>query len=174
MGQRPAQHPYDPDWPAQAMAEATRWRAALGDVMTDCHHIGSTAVPGLSAKPVLDLIPVVCDLAALDERRPAIEALGYEWCGAFGLPGRRFCRLERDGKRIAHAHCYAVGSPEITRHLAFRDALRGDDLLRDAYGALKARCAAQHPDMAGYCACKDSWIKAQEARALHHYQGISA
>lgn len=166
MNRVPSQAPYDLAWATAAEAEAARWRGALGDAFIACHHIGSTAVPGLSAKPIIDLIPVASDLAALDTARPAIEALGYEWMGEFGLPGRRYCRLTRDGARLFHAHAYAAGSPEITRHLAFRDYLRTNDSIRDEYAALKARCAAQSTDMEQYCDCKDAWIKIHEAAAL--------
>lgn len=166
MNHVPPQAPYDPAWAAAAQAEAARWRDALGDGFIAYHHIGSTAVPGLTAKPILDLIPVARDLAALDVARPKIEAMGYEWMGEFGLPGRRFCRLTRDGVRLIHAHAYAAGSPEITRHVAFRDYLRADDAIRDEYAMLKARCAAQSIDMDQYCDCKDAWIKTHEAAAL--------
>lgn len=143
-----------------------QWRDALGAGFVACHHIGSTAVPGLTAKPILDLIPVARDLDALDAARPAIEAMGYDWKGEFGLPGRRYCALTQDGTRLVHAHCYAQGSPEITRHLAFRDYLRANPEVRDAYAALKAHCAQSSIDMDSYCDCKDSWIKTHEARAL--------
>lgn len=163
--------PPDPNWPAQAQAEAERWRAAGMSGLVTLHHIGSTSVPGLPAKPIIDLLPVFADTAACDAARPALEQLGYEWMGAFGLPERRYVRLDdpHTGCRRFQAHCYPMGSAEITRHLAFRDALRGNAPLRAAYTAVKARCAALHPgDRAAYGDCKSSWIAKAEQKALEH------
>lgn len=70
--------PYDQRWPAQYEAEAKRIRAAVGDIVVEIHHIGSTAVPGLSAKPIIDMLAEVSDLAELDNRAQMLESLGYE------------------------------------------------------------------------------------------------
>lgn len=164
----PAQHLYDPDWPRRAAELCAAWHALPGCVAA--HHIGSTAVPGLGAKPVLDLLPVFDSLDALESARPKIEALGYDWKGAYGLPGRRYCRIKLADRHLVHAHAYAIGDAAIHRHLAFRDALRADPGLRDAYRAIKARCAARFPqDMEGYMDCKDAFIKREEARALTRF-----
>lgn len=162
----------DPDWPAQATAEAARWRAAGLQGLVTVHHIGSTSVPGLPAKPVIDLLPVFASLAACDASRGAIEGLGYDWMGEFGLPQRRYARLDdSDGVRRVQAHCYAqgdeTGDREIARHLAMRDALRENAALRAAYTSVKAACAARHPEGgADYGRCKSGWIDKAEARAL--------
>ena len=73
---------YDPDWPRQFQAEAARIRAVLGDNCTAIYHIGSTAVPSLAAKPILDIMPVVENLEAVDRAAPAFEAMGYEYLGS--------------------------------------------------------------------------------------------
>jgi len=160
------------DWPGMAQVEADRWRAAIPEGLVTIHHIGSTSVAGLPAKPILDLLPVFETEAAADAAQRAIEALGYDWMGAFGLPGRRYCRLfdPETGQRRVHAHAYARGHPDIRRHLAFRDALRANAALRAAYSSVKAGCAARHPDGgAAYSACKSGWIAKAEARALEAY-----
>ena len=82
---------YDPDWPRQFQAEAARIRAVLGDNCAAIYHIGSTAVPGLAAKPILDIMLVVENLEAVDRAAPAFEAMGYEYLGEFGIPGRAIC-----------------------------------------------------------------------------------
>lgn len=159
----------DPAWPAQAQAEAERWRVTGMQGLVTIHHIGSTSVPGLPARPVIDLLPVFRDINAGDAARTHVEELGYEWLGEFGLPGRRYARRDdpRTGKRLVQAHCYTVGSPEITRHLAFRDALRDNAALRAAYTSVKAKCAAHHPgDSDGYGDCKSDWIDKIERTAL--------
>ena len=78
--------PHDPRWALGADLEAKELLAAIGPCLLTVHHIGSTAIPGIHAKPILDLMPVVSCLSELDTRRREIEALGYEWWGELGLP----------------------------------------------------------------------------------------
>src|SRR3954454_16518967 len=95
---------YNSDWPASARRHAERLNV-LGSVLTVVHHIGSTSVPGLAAKPIIDLMPLVTDLAALDRSRRLIAEIGYEWHGPYGMKGRRYCTLtggwERPPRAIA-------------------------------------------------------------------------
>lgn len=166
--------PHDPAWSVDAAAVADRLAAALGPVLLTVHHIGSTAIPGIHAKPILDLMPEVIDLAGLDARRAAVEALGYQWWGDYGLPGRRYCTWAdpATGRRRVQIHCYAQGSPEIVRHLAFRDYLRGDATIAVAYDREKERCRCLHPqDSHAYADCKGDWIRRTEAEALAWYGG---
>lgn len=90
---------------------------------------------------------------------------------SFGLPRRRYVRLDdpETGRRIVQAHCYATGDGEITRHIAFRDALRENAALRAAYTSVKASCAARHPDGGpDYGMCKSGWVTKAEAQALEN------
>lgn len=158
--------PHDPAWAAAAEAEAAAIRETLGAIVLAVHHIGSTAIPGICAKPILDLIPVVQSLETLDKRRRSMEALGYEWLGELGLPRRRYCRKDDPvtGRRLVQLHCYAAGDPEIGRHLAFRDRLRADPRLSRAYEREKWRCRSLHPsDSHAYSECKGGWIRAVES-----------
>lgn len=164
--------PHDPGWAAQAAQESGLLAAAIGSCLLNVHHIGSTAIPDIRAKPVLDLMPIVTDIAELDQRQPDIEGLGYAWWGEFGLPGRRYCTKtdSRTGRRLIHLHCYAAGSPEIARHLAFRDYLREHPAIARAYEREKVRCQGLHPDSShAYGDCKGAWIKRIEAEALANY-----
>jgi GrpB-like predicted nucleotidyltransferase (UPF0157 family) len=134
------------------------------------HHIGSTAIPNNRAQPILDLLPVLLTVAALDDVRPALESLGYEWWGEYGRVGRRYCTIDKDGRRIVQLHCYEQESPAIQRHLAFRDYLRSRPNLARQYDAEKARCCDLHPmDSHAYTDCKDAWIRQIEAQALSEW-----
>jgi GrpB-like predicted nucleotidyltransferase (UPF0157 family) len=159
-----------PEWIEKARAEAERLGKAIGSTLVTVHHIGSTSIPGIKAKPIIDLLPVVSDLAVLDVREADVTALGYEWLGEFGLPGRRFLRLNRDGKRMFNVHCYEQSNPEIARHLAFRDYLRAHPGIAKAYEVEKIRAAAICPDdVLAYNDQKNAWIKETERRALQWY-----
>jgi len=161
--------PHDRQWAKQAEAEGRVLAQAVGLCLLKTHHIGSTAIPDIHAKPILDLMPVVRSLAALDGRKQQIETLGYEWWGEFGLPGRRYCTKSdpESGRRLVQLYCYAEGSPEITRHLAFRDYLRRNPEVARAYDREKMRCQALNPDNShAYADCKGGWIKKIEAKAL--------
>ena len=157
---------YDPSWPELAKQESGRLAAAIGDTLVGIEHVGSTAIPGIAAKPIIDLQPVVRSLAALDARRPQVEAMGYQWRGEFGLPGRRYCTFDRDGVRIFQAHCYEQGNPEIARTLVFRDYLRAHPAEASAYETIKREAAAAHPaDTLAYNDHKSAWILAARDRA---------
>ncbi len=124
-------HPHSARWAEMAAEEALRLKRALGDELIVVHHIGSTAIPGIKAKPVVDLLPIVADIARFDAREDAVRALGYRWFGEYGLPGRRYCYLKDPvtGLRLFQLHCYQRDSPEVPRHLAFRDYLRAHPAL---------------------------------------------
>lgn len=140
---------YDVRWPALAKAEAERFASAMPAEprLLAVHHIGSTAVPGLAAKPTLDLLVVVADHACLDAARAAIESLGYRWRGESGIPNRRYLtRAASDGARLAHVHAFPAGDQAIQQHLAFRDYLRAHQEVANAYAAVKQEHARAHPE----------------------------
>ena len=161
--------PHSPLWAEMARDESARLCEALGGVLITVHHIGSTSIPGILAKPIIDLIPIAVSLDALDAAQPKVEALGYRWFGEFGLPGRRYCwrKDPATGKRAVQLHCYAKCWHEIDRHLAFADYLRAHPAIAKDYEAEKVRAAALHPDSTlDYNTAKNDWIKRTEADAL--------
>ncbi len=163
---------YDPLWVSIAAGESQRLETALGDHLLGVHHIGSTSIPGIRAKPVIDLMPVVKCLNQLDQGQRCIEALGYGWWGEYGLPERRYCIKDdpRTGRRLFQLHCYQDGSSEIGRHLAFRDYLRSRPALAREYEAEKLRCQALHPNSShAYDDCKNAWIRRVEREALEFF-----
>lgn len=167
MAQKIVVVPHDPAWGRAFAAEARVIRAALGENCLAVYHIGSTAVEGLWAKPILDLLPVVRELGAVDDRRDALTALGYEYLGEFGIPGRRYLRKGGD-ERTHQVHIFqAEDRRNIVRHLAVREYLRCRPEARAAYGELKRALAARFPDdIEGYCDGKDAFVRDLEARAL--------
>ena len=159
--------PHAPRWPDAAHVEGERLSRLLPTgTLDEVHHIGSTAITGLLAKPILDLLPVIADVAAFDAARPALEAAGYLWWGEYGLPGRRYLTRELDGVRIAHLHAYARGSDEITRHLALREYVRAHPDVRDAYAAEKERARSVAEGSYGYSDEKAAFVRRVEADAL--------
>lgn len=141
----------DPSWSAIARELAGEVAAALGADPTAVEHIGSTSVPGLAAKPVIDL---ELEVDGLDEAglraAPALAVAGWAFVppDIDPMPWRRFfVRPTADGqRRLGHLHLIERGDPEFARQLAFRDALRADPALRDEYAALKRTLASAHPD----------------------------
>lgn len=175
-GERMMQHvvvtPYSSDWPTLYETASEELVHALAGELVAIYHIGSTAVPGLAAKPVIDIMPVVRHIAAVDNKRQTLVMLGYEYMGEFGIPGRRY--LRRGGAERTHqVHIFGVeNEQDIRRHLAVRDYLRTHTEEAYAYGELKKELARRYPyDIEGYCDGKDSFVKALERRALAWYRG---
>jgi GrpB-like predicted nucleotidyltransferase (UPF0157 family) len=159
---------HETGWAAAFDEEARLLETALGSVAVRIHHIGSTAIPAISAKPVIDILIEASALGALDLRTEEMRGLGYESMGEFGIPGRRYFRkTDSRGQRTHHVHAFAVGDPEIQRHLAFRDYLRAHPEIANRYGALKAELAARHADDPdAYMDGKDPFIREHERLAL--------
>lgn len=159
--------PHDPAWASEFTREAARVRPAFGDTLRELHHIGSTSIPGLEAKPIIDMLAVVTDVRALDRQVAAFATLGYESMGEFGLPGRRYFRRDdAAGIRTHQLHAYGPDSPsEIARHLDFRDYLRAHPETARNYARLKQLLAAScGGDMACYGDGKSAFIREVERR----------
>ena len=156
---------HNPAWAAAFAAEAQVLTRTLSPLAVTLHHMGSTAVAGLAAKPIIDMLCIVPALDALDAAAQRLTVLGYEGLGAYGIEGRRYFRKNNaEGVRTHHLHAYGAGSPHIARHLAFRDYLRAHPDRAAAYGALKTTLSTRSP--ASYQDDKGSFVAALEAEAL--------
>ena len=140
-------HPYDPDWPRMFEQEKTLLDEALGEHALSIQHMGSTSVPGLGAKPIIDIMIGVRSLEAADQFciQP-IVALGYEYVKEFEqeTPMRRYFRkLNAEAVRTHHIHVVVINSDWWVDHLLFRDYLRADGKARRAYEAHKRELAGR-------------------------------
>lgn len=159
---------HDPRWKALFHAEKDSIADALDDNAVAIHHIGSTAIPDIFSKPIIDILIEVKSLKQLDEHSSKLAQLGYEAKGEFGIPGRRYFR-KNDAKEIRthQIHAFEVGDSNIARHLAFRDFMIAHPPEAQVYSELKQRLATLHPnDIEAYIAGKDAYVKEHEAKAL--------
>jgi len=158
--------PHDPRWREAFETESHRVTAALGSNTVAIHHIGSTAIPDIYAKPVIDMLVEVRDINNVDVRAAEMKSLGYEVMGEFGIPGRRYFRRYQKGCRTNQIHVFRAGSDQVIRHLAFRDYMRAHPEEAQLYGDLKRRLATLHPDdPEAYMDGKDAFIKEIDRRA---------
>jgi GrpB-like predicted nucleotidyltransferase (UPF0157 family) len=151
---------YDSEWPRLFDAESGRLHQFFSRVnlAISIEHTGSTAVPGLAAKPILDILAGYPRGAEVRPYVDTLVAAGYEHRGESGIPGREFFR--RGNPRAYHVHLTAIDSSFWRDHLKFRDRLRADESLRDAYTALKYDLAAKFPrDRESYIDGKESFVK---------------
>jgi GrpB-like predicted nucleotidyltransferase (UPF0157 family) len=159
--------PHSPGWAAVVRAEADRLTAVPGDEVIAIHHIGSTALPRISAKPIIDILLAVREVERLDELRPEMTALDYEGRDEFGLPRRQYFARTTGGRRMHQIHAYKTGNPGLEPHLAFRDYRIYHPENAQAYGRLKEYLAEELPtDIEGYMAGKDAFIKETEKKAV--------
>ena len=151
--------PYRSEWPGLFRRHAARIADALGEAALRIEHIGSTAVPGLAAKPIVDLLVVVEDSGEEDAYLPAMEGCGYVL--RVREPDFEEHRMFRTSDRDVHVHVLSRGSPEIGRYLRFRDALRGSAAFRTKYQRRKQVLARRSwPDMDAYADAKTEVIEA--------------
>ncbi|MEH1825871.1 MAG: GrpB family protein [Nostoc sp.] len=160
--------PHDSTWRSKFDHESKRVALILGENLVAIHHIGSTAIPHIYAKPIIDLLVEVENIAKLDDCSLGMEALDYEVMGEFGIPGRRFFRKNNIiGTRTHHIHIFTAKSSEVKRHLAFRDYMNAHPKDAQKYSELKRELAKQYPnDIIGYMDGKDEFIKEIQSKAL--------
>ncbi|KOY17459.1 GrpB family protein [Paenibacillus xylanivorans] len=161
---------HNPAWKKDYRKEEREIKTFLEGELVNSFHIGSTAVPGLKAKPIIDILLVVHDIHALDRYTVQFEQLGYEVMGEFGIRGRRYYRKGGDD-RTHQIHAFPFDHvQEIERHLVFIDYLCHHPEVAKDYGELKSELAQQYPhDIEGYGDGKDEFVKEVEKKALIWY-----
>ena len=162
---------YSSDWKIKFIKEAEIIRNILEDNCIEIHHIGSTAVEELKAKPIIDIMPIVKKLQMVDSVAYKFEQIGYEYLGEFGISGRRYLRKGGDN-RTHQIHIFSEENiNDVKRHLAVRDYLRNHKEVAKEYGRLKENLAEKFPyDIESYCDGKDSFLKNIEYLALMEYE----
>lgn len=157
---------YQTSWPDECRRELAKLKEVVGSNLVNGHHIGSTSIKGMAAKPIIDILLEVKHISDLDECNHLFRQLGYEPLGEYGLQGRRFFR--KGGlNRSYHVHAYETGHNDVKRHLVFRDYLKATPERAKDYADKKRQLAKAHPeDMASYINGKDAIIKEIEQEAF--------
>ncbi|UYZ20653.1 GrpB family protein [Mesobacillus jeotgali] len=160
--------PYNPEWKTLFEKEKQVLESIFEPAKIEIHHIGSTSVPGLSAKPIIDIMLAADSLERVEKATPAIEAAGYEAKGENGIPGRRyFQKHDENGIRKVHLHSFEKGSHQLYRHLVFRDYLRAHPSEASRYAEVKEAAAQKYEyDIESYIAEKSPIVKEMEHRAM--------
>lgn len=157
---------YDPGWVAAFEAESARIAPAFGGNLIAVEHAGSTAVTGLAAKPIIDMMALVRSIAEVDTANAAMASLGYIAKGEYGLAGRRYFVREENGVRLVHVHAFEADNSDAIRMLDFRDYLRAHPADAEAYAAVKRALAAKYPnDSLTYNEAKTDFIRGIDAKA---------
>ncbi|MFD1031604.1 GrpB family protein [Metaplanococcus flavidus] len=161
---------YDTQWALLFEEEAEQLKGILAKEIVAIHHFGSTSVPKLDSKPVIDILAIVKEIDLIDAYNDELQAMGYESKGENGIPGRRYFQKGGDD-RTHHLHIYGDGSPEIERHLVFRDYLRTHPAVMKEYGGLKRNLSRQFPfDIDSYILGKEKLAAKIQKQALAWYR----
>lgn len=152
---------HNPDWGNLFKTESQYISQALDRNVVAIHHIGSTAIPHIYAKPIIDLLVEVNNINEVDRSNDKMKRIGYQAMGEFGISDRRFFRKDNSsGIRTHHVHVFETNSPQIKRHLAFRDYMIAHPAKAQQYSDLKRKLAQQFPqNIESYMDGKDEFIK---------------
>ncbi len=151
---------YSGEWARAYEIEAEKLTNVLDELALDIQHVGSTSIPGLQAKPVIDIAVAVRELSLGEQCIQPLIALGYEYKGAAGIAGRHFFVKGPPENRTHYLHVEELDGKLWFNHIAFRDYLREHPEVRDTYGQLKETLAARFPtDRDAYAAAKDPFVE---------------
>ena len=157
--------PYSPNWKEEFLSESEKISNIMKNEIINIYHIGSTAIPGIFAKPVIDILVEVKNINYIDNYNNEMERLGYIPRGEAGIEGRRYF-LKGLYKRTHHVHIFETGNPEIKKHIDFRDYMVSHSEDAKRYEELKKELARKFRfDSTSYVAGKDSFIKDIDKKA---------
>jgi GrpB-like predicted nucleotidyltransferase (UPF0157 family) len=160
---------YNKKWINSFKTEKIVLNKIFQDNIINIHHIGSTSIPGLSAKPIIDILIEVKDILEVGSKNNEMIKQGYKPYGEYGIKNRRFFSKDRN-KKAYHVHIFQEKDNNIIRHLAFRDYLKHNNFRLKEYEKLKINLAKKYSnDIDSYCKGKDSLIKEIEKEALNWY-----
>lgn len=158
---------HNPLWEEKFKAEAALIKNIFGPQMVSLHHIGSTAIPGIKAKPIIDLLGEVKDIRAVTSFNEQMSAIGYQAKGEMGITGRQYFRKGNGIVHTHHLHIFQAGHPEIRRHLAFVDYLKSHPSEAQEYSTLKVRLVEEfRSNPEGYTDAKTDFIRAIDIKAI--------
>ena len=157
--------PYNLNWTGLFQDECNKIKYLFGSEIIEIHHIGSTSIPNLHAKPVIDIIAEVKNIQNIDQYNQKMAQIGYEAMGENGIANRRFF-MKGGNNRTHHIHVFETGNVEIIRHLAFRDYMLAHPDEARRYGLLKKELAEKYPfDIESYINGKNDYIKEIDQKA---------
>jgi GrpB-like predicted nucleotidyltransferase (UPF0157 family) len=161
---------WDESYQVEFGEEAMKIREIFGNEVLGVFHIGSTAVPGLKSKPIIDILVVVQDINRVDDFIGGMESIGYTSMGEYGIQGRRYFHKGQED-HTHHVHIFEARNDHIERHIAFRDYLRSHPEVAEKYGNLKLKLADRYPeDIDSYQAGKNSIIGEIQSEAIRWYR----
>ena len=166
MGRKIVVVPYDQRWHERYRREAVKVTEIMGEQAVSIHHIGSSSIPNMKAKPIIDILVEVENIDMIDELNDNMVKEGYLPKGENGIPRRRYFVKGKGVTHTHHVHMFQTGNPEIERHLNFRDYLITHPLEAQTYGHLKEALAQRFPeDGLSYTTGKNDYIKRIDHKA---------
>lgn len=156
---------FSEDWIRLYHEEANFLKIILNEEIVQFEHFGSTSVPGMKAKPVIDMMCIVKNISKIDLFNEKMRSLGYDVAGEWGVPGRRLFRKGGEN-RTHHIHFYEIDNPHIERHLIFRDYLRAHPQEAERYSRFKEELAQRFENTSEYSPAKKTFVMEMEQLAL--------
>ena len=157
---------YDPNWANEFEKEATNLKKIFGGELLEIQHIGSTSIPGMDAKPIIDILMVAQDIQKIDCFNQKMQYAGYSPKGENGIPGRRFFIKGDELHHTHHLHVFQKGHADVVRHLNFRDYLIAHPEEANEYSHLKKALANRYPlDIDSYQSGKEQFIRDIDRKA---------
>lgn len=160
--------PYNPEWPEKFSREKDLLSHIFKDAIVFCEHIGSTSIPDMDAKPVIDILISAHNITEIDAFNHELEDLEYIARGEFGIPGRRFFVKDCARERSYQIHVFQNGNSQLLKHINFREYMIAHPDAAHEYAQLKIELAQRFPDdVRAYSEAKDAFIKNIDTQALH-------